>query len=392
MRSLHQCFKTTYDSAECLASTDEIRQILSNHPHSIAEVRACDGRLPLHTALDTLGNTPFEIIKLLVDAYPGAARKKDDDGGLPIHHACDNGADIKTLELLLDQYPESIHVEAPDGFTPLHFACYPSDFVDETRKMQMIRFLLKRQYSSASTNTTSSMPRFDVDLIRPLACHDEDCVDILETFVLYAEGIPDHLRHPDFLAHALCYINSASRVLLFCFENNRNGALLDVNDHQQGNTVLHTFLKNAKFTKSYPSGRPDEDAMLYILQRLCRMRPNWLLQENKYGDLPLHVACGRVDQQHPAAFLRALLDACPCTVDRSNRRGQLPIHIVAENGGGGLEVVRLLVTLTSQDVLGIADPTTRLVPFLAAATSNSLDVISTLLREDPAQLLHLQRT
>lgn len=74
------------------------------------------GWLPLHTALATQV-TDDDLIKKIVDLYPDACRKEDDDGKLPIHLAYN--ASAATCRLLLDTFPEAYRYKSKTGGMPL---------------------------------------------------------------------------------------------------------------------------------------------------------------------------------------------------------------------------------------------------------------------------------
>ena len=102
------------------------------------------------------------------------------------------------------------------------------------------------------------------------------------------------------------------------------------------------------------------------------------------GELPLHRAC---QKNRPSQYIQTLLEFYPSGVDQCNNAGQLPIHLLVENGGN-LEAMELVIAYSRQELLGIPDPTTNLIPFMKAAVNNEvpLDTVLSLLRKDPSQL------
>jgi hypothetical protein len=59
------------------------------------------------------------IVKLLLNTYPEAAKKRDHHGRLLIHMAFLNGAPLDVLDVLLQAYPKIIHVIDRSGEQPL---------------------------------------------------------------------------------------------------------------------------------------------------------------------------------------------------------------------------------------------------------------------------------
>jgi len=63
--------------------------------------------LPLHAAI-TL-EAPVQVVRAVVDAYPAAAKEKDDQGNLPIHLASNHyDPDDEVIAFLIGVYPEGI--------------------------------------------------------------------------------------------------------------------------------------------------------------------------------------------------------------------------------------------------------------------------------------------
>jgi len=84
-------------------------------------------RLPLHVACQTMGSTSFEVIQILLDWNPEAAKHKDKFGRLPIHYACSHGASSDVVALLLQAFPASASVCDKNGWLPIHVACRYGD-------------------------------------------------------------------------------------------------------------------------------------------------------------------------------------------------------------------------------------------------------------------------
>ena len=82
-----------------------------------AQSKDDQGRLPLHHACRK--SSSERIIRTLLRVYPRASQIKDDQDKLPIHYACQNGASPAVVNVLLTTYPESINVKNGFGYTPL---------------------------------------------------------------------------------------------------------------------------------------------------------------------------------------------------------------------------------------------------------------------------------
>jgi len=65
------------------------------------------------------------VISFLVEQYPNACKKVDQDGMAPLHLLCDSdeGANLSKVELLLEEDPAVCLIQTKeDGSTPLHLA------------------------------------------------------------------------------------------------------------------------------------------------------------------------------------------------------------------------------------------------------------------------------
>ena len=83
--------------------------------------------LPLHLALlHSPHPAPLKLIQALIEAYPAACRRRNAEGSLPLHLACDNyslvnnGADGEAvLFALVESYPDALVEVDVEGRTPV---------------------------------------------------------------------------------------------------------------------------------------------------------------------------------------------------------------------------------------------------------------------------------
>lgn len=76
--------------------------------------------LPLHAAI--LMDAPFDVVKSLLDAFPGGAQVQDDQGMLPVHLAIRKHANEDTINVLLATYPDCVDIPNGDGHIPYQMA------------------------------------------------------------------------------------------------------------------------------------------------------------------------------------------------------------------------------------------------------------------------------
>mmetsp|Transcript_120065 Transcript_120065/g.179380 ORF Transcript_120065/g.179380 Transcript_120065/m.179380 type:complete len:504 (+) Transcript_120065:85-1596(+) len=372
--SLHEYFQQFGSSSSSRQSPSSISEcvdkILEEHPDSIREV--VESSLPLHCALEEIDRGDDDdddslrvVIQRLVDAYPESVKMAiADDGRLPIHCACgETLQSIPVLRYLLDRYPESINAKDIEGFTPLHYVCYYSSCLASSemetaqrrrQRLDVIDFLLER---------TPPTVRYDDFLLRIVPYQRPHQV---EQIALRTADVPDTLRTPDRLLHALCHIPSSGIAFFWYLQQIHNArkktqqqqqtkqqkqqqqqpetsgnhhfldSLLDARD-DQGNSILHTLVRahgfstvQAHTSRTCSEDVVDESLTLSILKWVCKLRPALCTSRNAAGDTPLHVACCQQQycHSHSLAMLNLLLTMDPTVTDRRNKRGQLPIHLL----------------------------------------------------------------
>mmetsp|Transcript_10194 Transcript_10194/g.30123 ORF Transcript_10194/g.30123 Transcript_10194/m.30123 type:complete len:540 (-) Transcript_10194:427-2046(-) len=90
-----------------------------------------EGRLPLSLALILSGES--NVVQTLLEAYPEAAGKADNDKRFALHHACANAfrIDVERYEAIMNAFPDGPRMLDRDGSTPLHLAMARSMTLDD---------------------------------------------------------------------------------------------------------------------------------------------------------------------------------------------------------------------------------------------------------------------
>jgi hypothetical protein len=81
------------------------------------------GALPLHAACRSGTDATFEVVKFLLEQHPDGIDVRDSSGNLPLHCAATNG-DVDTVDLLLGLFPEAVRETNNEGLLPIHHACW----------------------------------------------------------------------------------------------------------------------------------------------------------------------------------------------------------------------------------------------------------------------------
>jgi len=116
--------RTPLHNAARMAPSSIINLMLSTAPYA-ARMKDCNGCLPLHFASSAVRLQKIEDIELLVNAYPEAILKKNNDGKTPLHYIAENGyikfSRLDFVNLFVGACPKAIFATANDGKSPVHF-------------------------------------------------------------------------------------------------------------------------------------------------------------------------------------------------------------------------------------------------------------------------------
>jgi hypothetical protein len=118
--------KSDWDQASraCRRSPIEAETWVVRRDHERGEGPDGDGDilwrfLPLHSACAR--RPPLSFVIDLLNAYPDAARAKDESGMYPIHYACGNRASKSVIKELVECFPRALQEADPQGMLPLHY-------------------------------------------------------------------------------------------------------------------------------------------------------------------------------------------------------------------------------------------------------------------------------
>jgi len=117
-----------------------ITQLLDSEPSSIRYVDD-QGRTLLARACGIRGvDSLFEVIQLLLNAWPEALMIGDESGCLPVHCICCNSGlgdstSLDLLHLLIDDDATSLRIVDDYGFIPLHYAVFFNQSTDFCKEL-----------------------------------------------------------------------------------------------------------------------------------------------------------------------------------------------------------------------------------------------------------------
>ena len=79
---------------------------------------------------------PYNILRMLIDAYPEAAKMRNGNGNTPLHYSRSRHSDECAI-LLLGVAPETVGIQNNNGCTPLHYA------IEDCRSTKLVQMMLQ---------------------------------------------------------------------------------------------------------------------------------------------------------------------------------------------------------------------------------------------------------
>jgi len=279
--------------SDCETSRVEtIRLLLELNPEA-AKARDKEGYIPLHHAA-YMEEMPVEAILILLDTYPeGASVVVSSLGELPIHMAAVRWKymTVEIMQRIVELYPEGIRAQDNAGQLPLHYAC-------RLARVEVIQYLGTLYPKGASVRDNKG--HLPLHLANEHRTHPLAVMQFL--LELHSDGV-----------HA---VDSAGMLPLHhtCGYQESLGSNL-LRDVYYERDIRHVPMekRNRRYTDEY------ED----IIHLLIRLYPDGLRLRDNRGRLPLHHAClASVSLR----MLQTLLARNPQDNAAVDNVGFLPLH------------------------------------------------------------------
>ena len=293
-----------------------LKLLIEKYPEAARHATYGQGRLPIHRA--AAGRSP-EFCRELIEAYPGSERINDANGLLPLHCACTRNT-LPTVEYFYKLYPAAIHrVTTGDypsgGYYPIHKAIsFIAHRDDPSAAVYNVKFLL-------DCDPNQILIQFEGRPLLEFACrqlynHSNigaalEVIKIL--FDAHPEAIEDNaivrglaLTHPiqRYNQQVRSFIN---RELVYARKAKNHRLMMTPDKH--GQLPLHKALQN--------------NATLGSIKLLTKANPHAVQSPDNIGALPLHVACQHHDSVNVIQYLIGL---DPSSLDAVDRNGNTALH------------------------------------------------------------------
>jgi ankyrin repeat protein len=356
--------------------------------------------LPLHATC--IFRSPLALIEALVDVYPEAAQRKDDQGMMPIHLACRNGASKGVVLTLLNSYPASLGEKDRKGRNPLDLVessnsqnievvseairsfrkensgAVAPKVAEETKEVDyenrtvLFRLLMKKDWEAAIARA-ESFPEEAATWIAtkgfngalrflPLhkACVLQPPDEVIEALITaYPDGAQSRDQDGWLPIHCGCFYGADASTIKVLLGSYAKGAQLK---DDEGRLPLHyACLKGASqeivdvLLENFSKGAMSKDdegrlpihhacskgAPEGVIDALLKASPKGAQAKDDQGRLPLHHACRKSSSER---IVRTLLRVYPRAAQIKDDQDKLPVHYACQHGVNSTIVNILLTT------------------------------------------------
>lgn len=303
------------------ASPDIIEFMMEKNPDMVKQTDQ-GMRTSLSLACGSHTGVSFQIIRMLVQAYPEALRLFDGMGLLPLHWEASNlTSRLDVLRLFVETSPETatIPTSNEEGELALHRACGYGSF-------EAVKLLLDSAPETAAVASSKSgqLPLHN-------ACHRQKHSG--EMVKLLVDRFPEGVMAKDAEGRLPLHVAARPRndisffVVRYLVEQHPDGLREGT---KAGETPLH-------LTLSYGASLP-------VVELFLSTTPEAVRRCDSKGRLPLHCACVP-NGRNKVEAVKLLLQADPSTVGASDHEGLTPLHMAFSHRHSlpSVQLVKLLV-------------------------------------------------
>jgi ankyrin repeat protein len=332
---------------------EEAKTWVSRREHDTGKTRW--RLLPLHAVC--IFRAPLALMEALIEVYPEGPQMKDDQGMLPVHLACRNGASKGVVLTLLRAFPESLFVldrkrrslqdlidastsvnrdsvlealrkfekEARSGNfsarsdTPARPQATQVNEVDYENRTMLFRLILKKDWKAAIKRAAAFPDEAATWIVtkgfngnlRFLPLHKACVLQPPESVIAalldaYKQGAEDKDQDGWLPVHCACFYGADEAIINALLTSNPKGAN---SKDDEGRLPLHyACLKGAS------QG---------VMEVLLATYSKGAMSKDDEGRLPIHHACSK---GAPESVIESLLKASPKGAQSKDDQGRLPLH------------------------------------------------------------------
>ena len=280
-------------------------------------------------------NASRKFLRLIVHKFPEAASISDVYDKLPLAAAIEQKLSSRKLQIILQTYPDATRIANRHGDLPLHLAAMYYQREPVELQCQILQILLELHPRAICTSNIHGQWPLHCAMEPDTRDNNDDGDDDDESSTE---------RPPTILDLAVLQLLSNHRV--DNFETDENAAQLPIVEQPRSSGVVEnsddsfthlaigysteSSLDDASFAMSHDkmTALREESHDDYFPNKENLESCSALLHADCYGELPLHVACRRIDRITPVA-LQWLLEMYPKAARTVNKYGHLPLHLAA---------------------------------------------------------------
>jgi ankyrin repeat protein len=327
---------------DCCSSPEAIQALLSAYPQAAKSLDG-DGMLPLHHAC-LVGVSETSIVTNLIETYPASVQfpvipRDEKDKVYPIHlamrHTVESGRAFNTqneiIYLVLEKYPDAAKLrDAHVGLYPFHLALLTRRPVNILKKLMALTpdavSEIIHIYDKKTEKTTATTALHVFASVGPTYLKPTEIVDMVGAFLSYYR---DCAKQED--GNGRLPLHEVWSTVTDYDVDSRNAmvnALLEINP--EGTHVFDTDMKSplsyAVFQRDY-----------FGVQKVLPLYPEAAHKKAHDGSLPLHQLCDLgargVHTEKIEKIMDLLLQANPQAAFEVDNMGNLPLHKLAESTG-----------------------------------------------------------
>jgi len=313
---------------QCLSA---VKILLQHAPEAATQQDAGTLYTPLHLLLlwnpcsnRNLQLLIMDMVKELVEAAPDALKLADRNRYLPLHHACQEGADFEVISCLLAAYPEAAAATTRKNDTALSLAC------SSATNHNVVLTLLQ-------TNAAATLVANDYGFL-PLhgACraHRPDVATVIALVRVDPSTVLRRTHAGESAVHLLLANTNTTR--------NTGGASTSSNEVL---AVLLDAKQKLPVDENKKKTSDDDD-------NSNKNNHYYDEQTSTIGNTPLHYACFR---HASVENIEALASQHPLWITARNNAGYSPIMILSKNGRIDERIIRAFARLRGTATFAAVD-------------------------------------
>jgi len=293
---------------ECKTSEEMVQVLLEAHPGAAKEAGMAK-MLSLHQAI--MKEMPEESVLALLEGHPGAAREVDENMRLPLHYAAAYKGSEKVVLALIEEYPGASEEADEDKRLPLHYA------TANKASEKVVQALLKVHPGGAKmADKYEKLPLHH-------AAKNEAVEEVVNELLKVYPGAAKVAVRNKILPLHYAAMEQASVEVVWALLEVYPDAVKEVSENKML-PLHHAATHRASFK---------------VVRALLKAHPGAVKVANKFKMLPLHHA---TLNKATDEVVQVLLEAYPGATKEADENKRLPLHYAAANKASK-EVVRALL-------------------------------------------------